>query len=72
MSSFLALSALRIETCPEILSAPDIRLLSDELLHQLPALGVVKDDDLDSSLLQIRLTTNESLVLSDDHFPNLI
>ena len=51
MSSFLALSVLRIETFLELLSAPNIRLLSNELLHQLPALGIVKDDYLDPSLL---------------------
>lgn len=44
---------------------PDLGLLSHELLHQIEALLIVHDDDLDAPLLQIGLAAQPALVLAD-------
>jgi hypothetical protein len=51
---------------------PVLRLLLDELVHQLATFFVVQDYDLDAPALQILLTTYEGLVLADDNPLNLV
>lgn len=48
-------------------SLPNLRLLTDELFHQVPALRRVDDDDLDAALPQVRLASQEGFVLADDN-----
>lgn len=40
--------------------------LLDEFAHQVLALVVIKDDDLDATSLEILLSANKGLVLADD------
>lgn len=46
---------------------PQLRLLSNELIHQLPALCIIHHNDLDASCTQVRLAAEEILVLADDN-----
>lgn len=45
---------------------PQLRLLGDELVHQLLAARVADDDDLDAARAQVGLAAEEVCVLADD------
>jgi hypothetical protein len=47
-------------------SLPDFGLLTHKFLHKIDTFVIVEHDDLNSSLLQIRLSTEPALVLAND------
>ena len=59
-------SAMGTKASSEFVSAPDMRLLLNELVHELFAFGIVEYHYFNATLLEVILTSNESLVLRDD------
>lgn len=52
--------------------SPQVGFLSDELVHELPALGIIQHHDLDTARAQVRLTAKIVLVLANDNPANAV
>ena len=57
---------------PQKVNSPVLRLLANEIAHQLLALLALHIDDLNAARLEVRLATEESLVLAEDNAGDLV